>query len=85
MNRNRISSERVVAVVGLLFLLIAAITSVFFNGDPNSIIEKIADTSIVIPVVHFICVFLTIIHIIRPNSYLMISILLIESVLTILR
>ncbi len=84
MNRNRISSERVVAVVGLLFLLIAAITSVFFNGDPNSIIEKIADTSIVIPVVHFICVFLTIIHIIRPNSYLMISILLIESVLTIL-
>ena len=40
MNRNRISSERVVAVVGLVFLLIAAITSVLYNGDSNSIIEK---------------------------------------------
>ena len=84
MNRNRISSERVVAVVGLVFLLIAAITSLFFNGDPTSIINKIVDTRIVIPVVHFTCVFLTIIHIIKPNSYLMISILLIESELTIL-
>ena len=84
MNRNRISSERVVAVVGLVFLLIAAITSVLYNGDSNSIIEKIAPTNIVIPAVHFICVFLTLIQIIRPNSYLMISILLIESELTIL-
>ena len=84
MNRNRISSERVVAVVGLLFILIAAITSLFFNGDPNSIIEKIADTRIVIPVVHFICVFLTIILIIKPNDYLMMAILFIESELTIL-
>ncbi|BDC92660.1 hypothetical protein [Treponema bryantii] len=84
MNSNRISSERVVAVVGLFFLLIAAITSLFFNGDPKSIIEKVADTNIVIPVVHFLCVGLTIIHIIRPNSYLMLAILLIESELTIL-
>ena len=84
MERNRISSERVVAVVGLVFLLIAAITSVLFNGDPNSIIEKIADTSVVIPVVHFCCVFLAIIYVIKPKSFLLILILLVESELTIL-
>lgn len=84
MNKNRISSERVVAVVGLVFVLIAAITSVFYNGDPKSIIEKVADTNIVIPVVHFICVFLTLILVIIPNLYLMVSILFIESELTIL-
>ena len=84
MNRNRNCSERVVAVVGLLFLIIAAITSLLYNGDANSIIELIAPTSIVIPAVHFFCVLLTLIHVIRPNSYLMISILLIESELTIL-
>ena len=64
MNKNRNNSERVVAVVGLAFVLIAAITSLFFNGDPKSIIEKVADTKIVIPVVHFICVFLTLILVI---------------------
>ena len=85
MSRNRISSERVVAVVGLLFLLIATITSLFFfHGAPNSIIEKIADTSIVIPAVHFLCVLLTIIYIIKLNSFLLISIFFIESELTIL-
>ena len=84
MSRNRISSERVVAVVGLIFLLIAAITSVLFDGDPKSIIEYVADTSIVIPVVHFICVFLAIIYIINLKPSLLIAILLIESELTIL-
>ena len=84
MNRNRISSERVVAVVGLVFLLIAAITSLLFNGDQNSIIEYIADTSIVIPVVHFICVFLAIIYNIKQKPIVLILILLIESELTIL-
>ena len=84
MKTNRISSERVVAVVGLAFLLIAAITSLLYPGDCDSIIEKFADTSIVIPVVHFLCVLLTVIHIIRPNYYLMLSVLMIESELTIL-
>ena len=58
MDKNRISSERVVAVVGLVFLLVASIVSILLNGDPNSIIEKIAPTHIVIPVVHIICVIL---------------------------
>ena len=85
MIRNRLSSERVVAVVGLLFLLIAAFSSLFyFHGAPTSIIEKIAATSIVIPVVHFLCVLLTFIFLIKPNSFLLISIFFIESELTIL-
>ena len=71
MNRNRISSERVVAVVGLAFVLIAAITSLFFNGDPKSIIEKVADTKIVIPVVHFITLCLTYTHGIKSMLLLM--------------
>ena len=84
MSRNRISSERVVAVVGLIFLIIAAITSVLYNGDKNSIIEKVADTSIVIPAVHFICVALAFVYLISLNPYIMISVLMIESELTIL-
>lgn len=84
MDRNRINSERVVAVVGFLFLLVATIMSILLNGDPNSIIEKIAPTAIVIPVVHGICLLLTVICIIKPNPSLMITIFLSESELTIL-
>lgn len=84
MKRNRINSERVVAVVGLLFLLVAGIVSVLLDGDPKSIIEKIAPTSIVIPVVHFLCVGLAIILIINQNLFFMIAIFLLESELTIL-
>lgn len=84
MNKNRISSERVVAVVGLVFLLVAGIISVLMNGDPISIIEKIAPTNIVIPVVHFLCVGLAIIFIINQNLYFVIAIFMIESELTIL-
>lgn len=84
MNKNRISSERVVAVVGLVFLLVAGIISVLMNGDPISIIEKIAPTNIVIPVVHFLCVGLAIIIIINQNLYFVIAIFMIESELTIL-
>lgn len=62
MDKNRFNSERVVAVVGLIFILVSAITSLFFQGAPTSIIQKIADTKIVIPTVHFFCVALTIIY-----------------------
>ncbi len=84
MDRNRLNSERVVAVVGFFFLLLAAISSLFFNGDPSSILEYIADTSILIPVVHFTCVILAIILIIKTDTRIMIAIFLIESELTIL-
>ena len=84
MDRNRINSERVVAVVGFLFLLVATIMSILLDGAPNSIIEKIAPTAIVIPLVHGICLLLAVICIIKPNPTLMITIFLIESELTIL-
>lgn len=84
MDRNRLSSERVVAVAGFVFLLIAAIISLFFDGDKNSILELIANTKILIPVVHFLCVALALVDVIRPNSYITLSIFLIESELTIL-
>ncbi len=84
MNKNRNCSERVVAVVGLIFLLVAGIASVILDGDPESVIEKIAPTNIVIPVVHFLCVAIAIVFIFSKNLYLMISIFVIESQLTIL-
>ena len=84
MDRNRISSERVVAVVGLVFILIAAIVSLFFKGAPTSVLQKVTDTRIVIPVVHFACVALTIIYVITLKPFLLVTILLIESELTIL-
>ncbi len=84
MNKNRISSERVVAVIGFVFLLVAAIVSLSLNGAQTSVIEKIAPTKIVIPTVHFICVALVLVFIINTNIYIMISIFIIESELTIL-
>ena len=84
MDRNRINSGRVVAVVGFVFLLTATIISILLDGDPNSIIEKIAPTAIVIPIVHGICLILTIVCIIKPSPFIMVSILLLESELTIL-
>lgn len=84
MNKNRLSSERVVAVIGFVFLLVAAIVSLSLNGAKNSVIEKIAPTKIVIPTVHFICVALALVFIINKNIYIMISIFIIESELTIL-
>ena len=84
MNKNRLSSERVVAVIGFVFLLVAAIVSLSLNGAQTSVIEKIAPTKIVIPTVHFICVALALVFIINTNIYIMISIFIIESELTIL-
>ena len=55
-----------------------------FDGDKNSILELIANTKILIPVVHFLCVALALVDVIRPNSYLTLSIFFIESELTIL-
>ena len=85
MKRNRIGSERVAAVVGFVFILAAALVSLLlFHGDPKSIIEKVAPTRIVIPAVHFTCVLLAILYLFTVKPLLMVSILLIESELTIL-
>ena len=75
MSRNRISSERVVAVIGLVFLIVAAIVGLMLDGAPTSVIEKVAPTSVVIPAVHFICVGLAIVFLITQNTYIIIAIL----------
>lgn len=84
MDNRRLNPERVVSVVGFCFLLVASITSLLLDGDRNSILEKLADTSILIPCVHFFCVAWCFIMLIKPSDVSFICILTIESVLTIL-
>lgn len=59
MSKNSINSERVVSAVGFLFLVVSSIASLLLNGDKDSIIEKFADTSVVIPCVHITCALIT--------------------------
>ena len=84
MKINGLNTERVVSIVGFMFLLCAGICSLFLGGHPASIIEKFAPTTIVIPTVHFICCFITLIIIFRPSYYNMAFVLVIESILTVL-
>lgn len=84
MEKHRLNPERVVSVVGFCFLLTAAIISLILDGDRNSILEKVADTSILIPCVHFFCVAWCFIMLFKPSDVSFISIVTIESVLTIL-
>lgn len=84
MEKRRLNPERVVSVVGFCFLLIAAIISLILDGDRNSILEKVADTSILIPCVHFFCVAWCFIMLFKPSDVSFIGIVTIESVLTIL-
>ena len=84
MFEKKINYERVVSVVGFFFILGATVFSLFLNGDPESIIQKVADTKIVIPVVHIICALATLVLVISYRDVLLISILMTESTLTIL-
>lgn len=84
MKRNKINVERVVSVFGFLFLIAATILGFFLDGDKNSIIEKVADTTIVIPAVHGICALIIFISIFVQKDVFLISTLMIESTLTIL-
>lgn len=84
MNINKINTERVVSIVGCMFLLCAGICSLFIGGHPKSIIEYIAPTKVVIPTVHFICCLFSFFTIFKPNYYYLTFILIVESNLTIL-
>ncbi|MBC6712946.1 hypothetical protein [Treponema sp. Marseille-Q3903] len=84
MSKNSINSERVVSAVGFLFLVVSSIASLLLNGDKNSIIEKFADTSVVIPCVHITCALITFFLIFKPSYFGMVIVLSIESILTIL-
>lgn len=82
MSKKRlINPERVLSVVSILFISAAFIVSIILDGDPLSIIPY---SQIVIPLVHGLCVLLTLSLLIKTNLYLQVFILLLESGLTIL-
>lgn len=83
MKRNSINVERVVSVVGFIFLIVAGIASLFMNGDKKSIIEKVCDTRIVIPIVHFTCAVLVFFTFFKSSSLIYKTVLLTESFLTV--
>lgn len=84
MKINGNSVERVVPVVGFLFLLISTIASFFLSGDKNSILETFGDSQIIVRTVHVICTALCAFLIIKPKPTGIVIILMVESILTIL-
>lgn len=84
MKTKWINSERVVSLVGFLFLLLAVGSALYFNGDKKSIIELFADSKTVIIATHALCAAATFVMIFVPNAHVMICVLMVESVLTIL-
>lgn len=90
MGKKWFNSERVVPIAAFIFLLIAVIVGIAYNGDEDSILEYIPHnpdyvlTSFIIPIVHAIacswCFFL----IFKPSVKGECGIMLIESTLTIL-
>ena len=84
MDKNNINKERVVSLVGFIFLVVAAITGFMWNGDQYSILHRIMDTAILIPWTHVICAAMTFYLIFKPKNILFIVILNIESILLLL-
>lgn len=84
MDKNSINKERVVAFFGFIFLIIASVTGFLFDGDPDSILQKFVDSSILIPWIHVFCAALSFFLIFKPNDTLLIIILNIESTLLLL-
>lgn len=85
MKRNQVNVERVVSVIGFVFLTVVALLAYFvFDGDKKSIIEKVADSHIVITIIHSLCALIVFITIFKPNINLYITVLIIESNLTII-
>jgi len=81
MKKNTDYVERVVYLVGFIFLTIASVTGILLDGDKNSIIEWIAPSSVVIPTVHIICAALCLYLNFKPNDTLFIVIVMIQSTL----
>ena len=72
MDKNSINKERVVSLVGFIFLVVAAITGFMWNGDQYSILHRIMDTAILIPWTHVICAAMTFYLIFKPKNILFI-------------
>lgn len=81
MKKNTDYIERVVYLVGLIFLVIASVTGILLDGDKESIIEWILPSSIVIPAVHITCATLCLYLNFKPSDALFIVIVIVESIL----
>ena len=84
MQDNKIINERVVSAIGFCFLVIATITSFLNDGDPNSILELICPSKIIIFVIHFLCSCYAFFLIFKPSDIGYVIIMMVESVLTML-
>ena len=84
MQDNKIINERVVSAIGFCFLVIATITSFLNDGDPNSILELICPSKIIIFVTHFLCSCYAFFLIFKPSDIGYVIIMMVESVLTML-
>lgn len=91
MKTSTTQMERVIAAVGSVFLFVSFLASIFLDGDIDSILELIPFsyhghpfTSILLPIVHGLCLLGGIFSIIKPKMKILASILLIESFITIL-
>ena len=78
------SIERVVPIIGFLFLGIAAVSSFFIKGDSRSILAKIVNPQIVVSTVHILCTVICAIQIVKPSYFIMLVVLMLESLLTVI-
>jgi len=83
MKNRQINTERVVSVVGFIFLLVSCLSSTRLQGDSFSILEYFVPTAKLIPIVHGFCAIVCFILIFVPNFSIITFLLLIESFLTI--
>ena len=84
MSKKIFSIERVVAITGFLFLLIAFISSFYVQPDENSILKYVTDTQTVVHIVHGVCAFLCFLLIFKPITVGFCFLMFVESILNIL-
>lgn len=84
MSKKIFSIERVVAIIGFLFLLIAFISSFYVQPDENSILKYVTDTQTVVHIVHGVCAFLCFLLIFKPITVGFCFLMFVESILNIL-
>ena len=84
MQKNSYFIERIVGIIGFLFLLLAFISSFFVPEDSNSILEYFTNTQTVVHIVHGICAAICFVLIFKPSITFYLIILFSESILTIL-
>lgn len=84
MSKNHFFIERIIALTGFLFLLIAFISSFIVLEDPYSILQYLFNTQTIVHIVHGTGALLCFILIFVPNTFCFLIVLYIESILNIL-